>query len=304
MVQNFPVKDEKTNCQFGFVWINTGDEAILIRDDNETTQAPVWFIEELIAIATRDRTEEAVDDKVTDDLALLRKKGFITSSETITELESPPDVRIRAKAILTGGLLVAGCVMTWISMQTQPLASAGLTEWVVVLLLFTTTTYLHELGHKMACEPYFSPSVSVTLIHYVFPVAVTKTNLAWAFPKSRRIWVNLAGPAVDSLLLASIGLINIIVGFNTILSAFMFTIVFRLAFSLNPVIMTDGYWLLVDIFDRPNLRTRGKKDFFNRALSVDSVYYGASVLFIWVAGIYLIVVIGGVITQSIHHLQM
>jgi len=135
-------------------------------------------------------------------------------------------------------------------------------SWILIVLLipFTLLTVaLHELGHALATKSYGRE------IHYMgigwywlSPIAFTDTSDMWlSTRKSARIFVNLAGIYTD-ILVGGIASLLIYIIPNGYIQAFLwlfalFTYIhaFRM---LNPLQELDGYYVLVDLFDRPRLR--------------------------------------------------
>jgi putative peptide zinc metalloprotease protein len=123
--------------------------------------------------------------------------------------------------------------------------------WVVSMLL-------HELGHALATVWCGCDVRSAGIGWFWFgPVAFVDTTETWKASRFERVVVSLAGPAV-TLLFAS--LVSIVASVSSGSVAQVAWIVASLnyvgaALNLNPLLKLDGYYVLADLLDRPNLRS-------------------------------------------------
>jgi putative peptide zinc metalloprotease protein len=118
---------------------------------------------------------------------------------------------------------------------------------------------LHELGHAFATTSYGQE------VHYMGvgwfwlgPVAFTDTSDMWLKPRGPRIVVNLAGVYADTLVAGTCGLLMLflfsnpyIQGFLWIFALYTYINAFRM---LSPLQELDGYYVLMDVVDKPHLR--------------------------------------------------
>jgi len=133
---------------------------------------------------------------------------------------------------------------------------------IVLWILFPVIKSLHELGHAFATKAFGGEVHDMGVLLLVFtPVPYVDASAASAFrSKSQRIFVGAAGMLVE-LFLAALALyvwINAEPGmlsalaYNTILIAGLTT----LLFNANPLLRYDGYYILTDLLETPNLRQR------------------------------------------------
>ncbi len=127
---------------------------------------------------------------------------------------------------------------------------------------FFVTKFLHELGHAFACRKFGGEVHTLGLMLLVFsPVPYVDVTSAWAQrSRAKRMWVGAAGMYVE-LFVAAIatfvwaqtgaGVVNSI-AYNVMFVASVSTLVF----NLNPLLRFDGYYILSDLVDAPNLHTR------------------------------------------------
>lgn len=134
-------------------------------------------------------------------------------------------------------------------------------------LLFTAffvTKLLHEFGHAFACRIFGGGVHTMGIMLLVFsPVPYVDATSSWTFRERwRRVWVGAAGMYVELFLAAlavfvwsrtGAGLLNS-VAYNIIFVASVST----LLFNLNPLLRFDGYYMLADLSDAPNLHQRSR----------------------------------------------
>ncbi|MBS3915408.1 MAG: efflux RND transporter periplasmic adaptor subunit [Bacteroidetes bacterium] len=146
-----------------------------------------------------------------------------------------------------------------------------LTAWLVILVVVT----LHEFAHGMTCS-YFGGKVKEIgfLLIYFQPAFYCNVSDAWLFPeKHKRLWVTFAGAYFEVFIWAIATLIWRLTEPGTNIHYFALIITCTSAiksfFNLNPLIKLDGYYLLSDWLNIPNLR---KKAFHYLNNSVRSIW--------------------------------
>jgi hypothetical protein len=133
-----------------------------------------------------------------------------------------------------------------------------LAAWLAIALVATA----HEFAHGLACK-HFGGHVHEMgfLLIYFQPAFYCNVSDAWLFPeKAKRLWVTLAGPYFELVVWAlavltwrftdSGGWLN---SLTLVVAA---TSGLRTFLNLNPLIKLDGYYLLSDALEIPNLRAR------------------------------------------------
>ncbi len=142
------------------------------------------------------------------------------------------------------------------------LAGNGImTLWIVVGSL----KILHELSHGLACERFGAECQSIGLAFLFFsPCMYCDVTDAWMLPrKSHRIAVSLAGIYVE-LFISSLGLwlwwFSAPGLFHQIcLQVFLAGSVSTLLLNANPLLRFDGYFVLADLLEIPNLYQRSRQ---------------------------------------------
>jgi putative peptide zinc metalloprotease protein len=152
--------------------------------------------------------------------------------------------------------------------------------WAVVL---SVVKLLHELGHAFACRLCGGEVRELGLMLLVFtPTMYCDVSDAWLLPRRRhRLWIGAAGMLVE-LVLASAALwiwwftpsgsIHSTAGQVLVMCG-----ISTLVFNANPLLRYDGYFLLADACEQPNLSAAARRatgNWFERWLcaapSVDS----------------------------------
>jgi putative peptide zinc metalloprotease protein len=132
-------------------------------------------------------------------------------------------------------------------------------------LLFVALKTLHELGHAVLTKAYGGEVHDMGLMILVFnPVPYVDASSAWKFPETwRRVAVGGAGMLVELFLAglatfvwlgAEPGLVRTL-AFDTIVIAGVSTVLF----NANPLLRFDGYYMLSDWLEIPNLRVRSTR---------------------------------------------
>lgn len=133
---------------------------------------------------------------------------------------------------------------------------------VLLWLLFPIIKALHEFGHAFAVKVFGGEVHEMGIMLLVFsPVPYVDASASSAFPsKWQRAVVGAAGMIVE-LLIASVALFVWVsvepgtvrtLAYNTIMIAGISTVLF----NANPLLRFDGYYILADLIEIPNLRQR------------------------------------------------
>jgi len=132
-------------------------------------------------------------------------------------------------------------------------------------LVIVLSKLLHECAHGLSCAKYKGQVTTLGVMLLVLtPLPFVDVTSMWANPdKKKRMIVSSAGIFLDSLLAAvalivwvktSNGMINSI-AYNTFFVAFAST----LFLNLNPLIKFDGYHILSDAIEIPNLQEKSTR---------------------------------------------
>jgi len=132
----------------------------------------------------------------------------------------------------------------------------------LLVILLIGLKVIHEFGHAYACKLFGGkvPEMGVFFM-LLTPCAYVDASATWGFPsRKQRIIVSLAGMYFESM----VALIGLLIwsmtspsfihscGHQIVLLAGVMTC----AMNLNPLMRYDGYYVLSDLLNIPNLRTR------------------------------------------------
>jgi putative peptide zinc metalloprotease protein len=136
---------------------------------------------------------------------------------------------------------------------------------VLLWLLFPIIKALHEFGHAFAVKVFGGEVHEMGIMLLVFsPVPYVDASASSAFPsKWQRAVVGAAGMIVE-LVIAAVamfvwvsvepGIVRTL-AYNTIMIAGISTVLF----NANPLLRFDGYYILADLIEIPNLRQRANQ---------------------------------------------
>ncbi|HLB15986.1 MAG TPA: hypothetical protein VJM14_13730 [Burkholderiales bacterium] len=138
---------------------------------------------------------------------------------------------------------------------------------LMIWLVFPLLKLLHELGHAFAVKTRGGEVHEMgVMILVLTPVPYVDASSAWAFrSKWQRFAVGGAGMMVE-LFIASIALFLWLAAEPGLFKALLYNImliagVSTVLFNANPLLRFDGYYMLMDWLEIPNLRTRGTQYF-------------------------------------------
>lgn len=138
-------------------------------------------------------------------------------------------------------------------------------NWLPLVAGWAALKLAHETFHGLACKRFGGhvPEYGITLIIFA-PVPYADVSTAWRFPSRwQRIFVSAAGMYVE-LFLAAIAAIVWArsepgmlaqAAYNLIVTATIGAVVF----NGNPLMRFDGYYILADLVDIPNLYSHGQR---------------------------------------------
>ncbi len=143
---------------------------------------------------------------------------------------------------------------------------------LIVIVIFVLMT-IHEFAHGLALKHYGGKVEEMGfLILYFIPAFYCNVSDAWMLKKQERIRVTLAGAYIQFFLWAVATIAWRLLATDTIagricLIAIAFTAI-QTVFNFNPLIRLDGYYLLSDLLEVPNLRPKAIAYVKNRFISL------------------------------------
>lgn len=169
--------------------------------------------------------------------------------------------------LIAAGLLILSSLLL-VTMEADLLrqrlpAASQFFGWKNLLCLWVVmgvTKIFHEIGHGLSCRYYGAEchQIGVTLLAF-FPTLYCDVTDSWMLPnKWHRILIGAAGMIVESVLAAIAvfvwrytheGTLNAVA-----LNVFFVSAVTTVIFNINPLMRLDGYYMLSDWWEIPNLR--------------------------------------------------
>jgi putative peptide zinc metalloprotease protein len=170
----------------------------------------------------------------------------------------------KAAAIVLSIVAVAGLgifVTTWWRGSQAVFLTNGsyLLGAVVLLLLNVLALACHELGHALATKHAGRevPAAGL-LVYFGIPSVFVDTTDVWMAGRRARLLVTAAGPLTGLVLAGSMQLVGLAVpALGPLAFKLAFAWYLNVLFNLNPFLALDGYYLLMDWLEIPNLRARG-----------------------------------------------
>jgi putative peptide zinc metalloprotease protein len=130
--------------------------------------------------------------------------------------------------------------------------------WVAIFLVVV----LHEFAHALTCKNFGGEVHEMGfLLLYFQPCFYCNVSDTYLFrEKSKRLWVTFAGLYCQIFVWAVATILWRITALDTSLNSFLFVVVIisgvTVLFNFNPLIKLDGYYLLTDYLEIPNLRKK------------------------------------------------
>ena len=225
-------------------WLEAGFVRLQDIDEGRGPTPTTWpdRLRPLLSLCTRYWWLSDLDGKVT---ALYRGLRVLYTGPAQAALLAV----VCAGAIAFGGHLAASG--SWMPLQRS------LPVWLVSLALHVV---VHEAAHAATCK-HFGRQVNRAGIGWYFlaPVAFVDTSDIWAAARLPRILVSAAGPYSNLALSGMAALAALLVapsGWQDALWSFSLTGYVLALVNVNPLLELDGYYIVMDLMDVPNLRAR------------------------------------------------
>ena len=170
--------------------------------------------------------------------------------------------------VLIGSLFILlGLVMLGIHRHQFFDAGEGLfhpSRWIWIGVIFVTLKLVHELGHAIACERQHCRVNQCGVVFVLLaPLVYVDVTSCWRLEsRSKRMLVSGAGMFVE-IVIASVTIIIWAISVDPLVSSIAQTTVFTagiatVLFNANTLMRFDGYYLLADGVDIPNLSSEAQ----------------------------------------------
>ena len=139
------------------------------------------------------------------------------------------------------------------------LLTTSTTNIKLFTLLLGFSMLVHELGHIAACRKFGIQHGAIGFgFYFIFPVVYADITQVWTATKSQRIIANAGGIYLELIYGSVLFLIFFITKDFTFLLSTV-AVFLKAITELNPFIRYDGYWLLSDISNTPNLMKKSNE---------------------------------------------
>ena len=170
--------------------------------------------------------------------------------------------------VFAAAMILSGFVITmlhteqlWSQFWTLISVYGLVIAWAVVMVVTT----MHEFAHGLTCR-YFGGKVRRIgfMLIYFSPALYCDVSDAWMFPSKRqRVWVTFAGGYFQLVVWGMATIIWRVTANETVINNLaLCAVVFggvQTLFNFNPLIKLDGYYMLSDYLEIPNLREKAFK---------------------------------------------
>ena len=171
----------------------------------------------------------------------------------------------RGFLVVSAGCILLATLVLWSSRADAVTSFHQALRWETVLLAWLTmflVGMLHEFAHGLTCKHHGGEVREIGfLLMFFMPCFYCNVSDAWLFrEKSKRLWVTLAGGYFELFLWALAVFVWRITMPGTTVNYLAFLVLSLSGidsfFNFNPLIKLDGYYLLSDWLEIPNLRQR------------------------------------------------
>ena len=171
----------------------------------------------------------------------------------------------RTFLIVSAGCIVLAALLCWANGDELASSFQSVLRWESIVLVWLTilvVTTCHEFAHGLTCKHYGGEVHEIGfLLLLLMPCFYCNVSDAWLFrEKSKRLWVTLAGGYFELFLWALAVFAWRLTPPDTLLNYLAFVVLsvcgVRTLFNFNPLIKLDGYYLLSDWLEMPNLHPR------------------------------------------------
>jgi putative peptide zinc metalloprotease protein len=219
----------------------------------------------LLDDGTERREDELAHQRVRGSLLYIRVKAFDPDQLLDWLVTRVNVVFTRTFLLASAATIVIALAVTAVGWPQFTRDLTRLYRFDAVLLAWATllsVTTAHELAHGVTCKRFGGRVNEIGfMLLYFQPAFYCNVSDAWLIPeKSKRLWVTFAGAYSEMLVwaLATVAwrVTESDTWINFVALVIMATSGVKTLFNLNPLIKLDGYYLLSDYLEIPNLRQK------------------------------------------------
>jgi multidrug efflux pump subunit AcrA (membrane-fusion protein) len=167
--------------------------------------------------------------------------------------------------VFSAGCIGVAAVLLWANRQGLAHAFINSLRWetaVLAWLVLLFVTMCHEFAHGLTCKHYGGEVHEIGfLLIFFMPCFYCNVSDAWLFKeKLKRLWVTLAGGYFELFLWALTVFLWRVTVPDSLVNYLAFIVMtacgVQTLFNFNPLLKLDGYYLLSDWLEVPNLQQR------------------------------------------------
>jgi multidrug efflux pump subunit AcrA (membrane-fusion protein) len=175
--------------------------------------------------------------------------------------------------VFSAGCIGMAAVLLWANRQGLAHSFINSLRWetaILAWLVLLFVTMCHEFAHGLTCKHYGGEVHEIGfLLIFFMPCFYCNVSDAWLFKeKSKRLWVTLAGGYFELFLWALAVFLWRLTNPDSLVNYVAFIVMtacgVQTLFNFNPLLKLDGYYLLSDGLEIPNLQQRAGDYFKGR----------------------------------------
>ncbi len=136
-------------------------------------------------------------------------------------------------------------------------------RWLILALTMAIVKVLHEFGHGLSCKKFGGECHEIGFMLLVFtPCLYCNVSDSWMLPnKWKRVWIGAAGIYVEMILASIAAFVWWFTESGTTINDLCLNMMFLNVVSTilvngNPLLRFDGYYIVMDALEIPNLRQK------------------------------------------------
>ncbi len=136
-------------------------------------------------------------------------------------------------------------------------------RWLILAATMAIVKVIHEFGHGLSCKKFGGECHEIGFMLLVFtPCLYCNVSDSWMLPnKWKRVWIGAAGIYVEMILASFAAFVWYFTESGTTINDLCLNMMFLNVVSTvlvngNPLLRFDGYYILMDMLEIPNLRQK------------------------------------------------